>query len=158
MVGALCQSTLLVEDGDDACAFLLNEIEYFLIIRKVDERPLDALTFIFLLLELEHILVELALKRLVAVINAQLFEGIHSKRFEAKNIQNANCRRRRYRCKTSRLLKRDGSVDLIHNVPKERTVRSHHECFERLGRLITRQDLPQHFTCYLDVRCTKGII
>ena len=137
MVRALCQATLLVEDGDDTCAFLLNEIEYFLIIRKVDERPLNALPFVLLLLELEHILVELALKRLVAVINAQLFEGIHSKRFKAKNIQNANCRRRRYRCTIVWLLKGDGTVDLIHNVPKERTVRSHHECFERLGRLIT---------------------
>lgn len=46
-----------------------------LVVREFDERPLDTLLAVLLLLHLEHELVELLLKGLVGVVDAQLLEA-----------------------------------------------------------------------------------
>lgn len=53
---------------------------------KVDEVPLNALTFVLLLLQNEHVVVKELLKLLVCQVNAQLLKGVE---LEKRAIQNA---------------------------------------------------------------------
>ena len=85
------QHELLVkklENGRRPC--LLNHVYSVLVVLEWDTLPLDAFLFVLLLLQGEHVLVELLLKLLVGVVDAELFEGVLCKDFESKDIQDAN--------------------------------------------------------------------
>ena len=57
-----------------------------LVIFERDTLPLDALLLIFFLLKREHVLIELLLKLLICVVDAQLFERILCEDLETKDI------------------------------------------------------------------------
>ena len=57
--------------------YLFNEVDGWLEVEtKVDEGPLDALSFVLLLLEDEHGVVEELLELLVCVVDAHLLERV----------------------------------------------------------------------------------
>jgi len=53
---------LLVEQGQHAGVLPADEVKYILVVRERNEFPQDALSFVLILLELEHVLVELLLE------------------------------------------------------------------------------------------------
>ena len=55
--------------------------------RVIDRRPVDLLLGVFLLLQLEYVLVEVELKVLVGVIDAQLLEAVLREVLEAEYIE-----------------------------------------------------------------------
>ena len=61
-----------------------------LVVLEWDTLPLDAFLFVLLLLQGEHVLVELLLQLLVGIVNAELFEGVLCKDLESKDIQDAD--------------------------------------------------------------------
>lgn len=81
--------TLLVQQIQNT-QLRLDHINARLIIVKVNHRPNNALLQILVLLQLEHMLVELLLQFLVRVIDAKLLERIHLERLEPVNVQHAN--------------------------------------------------------------------
>lgn len=57
-----------------------------LVIFERDALPLDALLLILFLLKREHVLIELLLKLLICVVDAQLFKRILCEDLETKDI------------------------------------------------------------------------
>lgn len=91
----LLRFTHLLEQCKDARRDLhLNQAQTVDIISKVDILPRYALCCVHLLLQLEHVLVELLLKRFVGEVDAQLLEGVGLlvEGLEAKDVKNA-CRK-----------------------------------------------------------------
>jgi len=76
LVGGSGDDALFIQKCKDASVLAINEIKNVLIIRERNELPKDALAFVFILLQLEHVLVELLLKSLVGVINANLLKVV----------------------------------------------------------------------------------
>ena len=58
-----------------------------LVVLERDALPLDTLFFISLLLQSEHMLVELLLELLVCIVDAELFKRIFLKDFKAKDVE-----------------------------------------------------------------------
>ena len=52
----------------------LNHVEYVLIVNEVDIRPIDPFLFIFFLLHLEYVLIEMLLKFFVGKVYAKLLK------------------------------------------------------------------------------------
>jgi len=76
LVGGLREHALLLKDGQDAHG-LLDQVDAGLQIHtEVDERPLDALLLVLLLLQDEHVMVEELLQTFVGVVDTQLLERI----------------------------------------------------------------------------------
>ena len=67
----------------------LNHVDSMLIIFERDTLPLYTLLLVLFLLQSKHVLVELLLKLLVCIVDAQLLEWILSKDLESKNIEQA---------------------------------------------------------------------
>ena len=60
------------------CACLLDKLNGRLEVQtKVDERPFDAFTLVFLLFKYKHCVVEQLLKFLVRVVDTQLLERVY---------------------------------------------------------------------------------
>ena len=58
-----------------------------LVVFESDALPLDALLLVLLLLQGEHVLVELLLKLLVGVVDAQLLKRVLRENLESKDVQ-----------------------------------------------------------------------
>ena len=66
---------------------LLNEVDGSLEVKaEVNECPLDALLFVLLLLQDEHVVVEELLQTLVRVVNAQLLERVVLKTYKHVHV------------------------------------------------------------------------
>ena len=92
LVVAAGQDALLVEKRQHSRVFHINEIQNVLVVGERDEFPQDTLPFVFLLLNLEHILVELLLQSLVRVVDTELLKVVHLERLKAENVQHTNRR------------------------------------------------------------------
>ena len=64
-----------------------------LVVFERDALPLDAFLLVLFLLQREHVLIELLLKLLICVVDAQLFERILGEDLETKNIKQADKRK-----------------------------------------------------------------
>ena len=85
------QHELLVkklENGRRPC--LLNHVYSVLVVLEWDTLPLNTFLFILLLLQSEHVLVELLLQLLIGVINTELFKGVLCKDLKSEDIQDAD--------------------------------------------------------------------
>ena len=69
---------------------VLKEINAILVIHKWNLVPLNIFFFVLLLLQSEHMLIELLLKLLISIVNAKLFKGIVLENFKSKNIKKSN--------------------------------------------------------------------
>ena len=56
--------------------FLRDQVQHRLVVGKLDLAPRDLLFRILLLLQIENVLIEVELQRLVGIIDAQLFETV----------------------------------------------------------------------------------
>ena len=73
---------------------LIDEVQNVLGgIRNVDKVPGNAFALVLFLLELQDKSVELLLQRLVAIVDAEVFEGIVREGLKPEDIQNADERR-----------------------------------------------------------------
>lgn len=63
----------------DAVGLLGDEVDARLVVQVLDDLPLEVLLGVLLLLQLEDVLVEVELQRLVRVVDAQLLEAIRRK-------------------------------------------------------------------------------
>ena len=88
-IGALRESTLLVDQRDEIHRFHRDQIENPLIIFEGDVLPVDVLVVVFFLFEFENVMNEELLQILVRIIDAQLFETVVLKILKTENIQNA---------------------------------------------------------------------
>jgi len=85
------QHELLVKELEDTwLSWILNHIDRVLVVLEGDARPLDTLCLVLLLLQREHMLIELLLQLFVGVVNAELFERILSEHLEAEDIEQTN--------------------------------------------------------------------
>lgn len=75
-IGRFGEIGLVVEQVEDANRFPGNEPNDGLVIRVADGLPLDPLFGVFLLLQLENVLVKVELQVLVGVIDAQLLKAV----------------------------------------------------------------------------------
>mmetsp|Transcript_18142 Transcript_18142/g.28168 ORF Transcript_18142/g.28168 Transcript_18142/m.28168 type:complete len:513 (+) Transcript_18142:2466-4004(+) len=89
-IAPLGQTTLIVQHGQQSTGPGLDQIQTILIVREIDELPLNLFTLVLRLLHFENEFVELLLQRLVGEVDAQLFEAVDGKAFEAENVQHAN--------------------------------------------------------------------
>ena len=58
-----------------------------LIVLEWDALPLNALLLVLFLLQSEHVLIELLLKLLVCVVDAELLKGVLIKNLEAEDVK-----------------------------------------------------------------------
>ena len=65
----------------------LDQVDAGLVVVEVDHLPLDPLLDVLLLLQLEHVHVELLLQLLVGVVNAELLKGVHLKSLKAVDVE-----------------------------------------------------------------------
>ena len=66
---------LLVEELEDGgCPGFFNHVNGMLVVLKRNALPLNSFLFVLLLLQSEHMLVELLLELLVGIVDAQLLE------------------------------------------------------------------------------------
>ena len=70
--------------------FLRDQVNARLIVRILDVTPRDLLACVLLLFELEYMLVEVELKRLVGVVDTQLLEAIRGEVLEPEYVQNGD--------------------------------------------------------------------
>merc|ERR1719428_1289820 len=90
LVGGLGDDALLLQHGQDT-HLLLNELDGDdQIHTKVDESPLDALTFVLFLLLNEHVVVEELLEALVGVVDKELFQDVELEDLKTGNIQDTD--------------------------------------------------------------------
>ena len=61
-----------------------------LVVFKGDTLPFNTFLLVFLLLQSEHMLVELLLQLFIGVVNTELFERVLCKDLESKDIQDAD--------------------------------------------------------------------
>ena len=73
------KAALVVKYMDNTIRFLGNQVYARFVVSVVDILPVDLLSHVFLLLELENVLVEVELKCLVRVLDAQLFKAVRCK-------------------------------------------------------------------------------
>ena len=73
------KAALVVQNVNNTVGLLGNEIDARLVVGVVDVLPAYLLPHVLLLLELEDVLVEVELKRLVGVVYAQLLEAVRRK-------------------------------------------------------------------------------
>jgi hypothetical protein len=91
LFSGLGHNGLLIKSHQDSVGLLVNEINGHLGIKtEINEGPIDLLTHVLLLFELEHVVVEELLQLLIGVVDANLLEGILLEDFESGNIQNTN--------------------------------------------------------------------
>lgn len=60
----------------DAVGLLGDEVDAWLVVKVLDDLPLEVLLGVLLLLQLEDVLVEVELQCLVGVVDAQLLEAV----------------------------------------------------------------------------------
>lgn len=70
--------------------FLRDQVNARLIVRILDVTPRDLLACVLLLFELEYMLVEVELKRLVGIVDTQLLEAIRGEVLEPEYVQNGD--------------------------------------------------------------------
>jgi hypothetical protein len=80
----------LVEQAEHADRPLGNQVDDVLVVLVRDEVPLDALLDVDLLLELEDVLDEEVVQRLVGEVDAQLREGVDAKVLEAEDVEHSD--------------------------------------------------------------------
>ena len=88
-VAALWHPALLVKQVQHP-QLGLDEINAGLIVVKVDHLPLDPLLHVLLLLQLEHVHVELLLQLLVGIVDAKLLKTVLPEDFKAVDVKNSN--------------------------------------------------------------------
>lgn len=77
--------------GRETSQYLRDEINSGLRINtKVNERPLDLLPLVLLLLEIEHVIVEKLLQSLIRKVNAKLLKRVQLENLKARNVQDAD--------------------------------------------------------------------
>ena len=69
---------------------LLYHVYRVLVVLEWDTLPLNTFLFILLLLQSEHVLVELLLQLLIGVVNTELFKGVLCKDLKSEDIQDAD--------------------------------------------------------------------
>lgn len=60
----------------DPCRFGSNEVNDWLVVLKLDVLPFNLLLYVFFLLQLENVLIEEVLKRLICIVDAKLLKTI----------------------------------------------------------------------------------
>mmetsp|Transcript_6207 Transcript_6207/g.11770 ORF Transcript_6207/g.11770 Transcript_6207/m.11770 type:complete len:328 (-) Transcript_6207:1073-2056(-) len=90
IIAAIWQNKLFIKHRKDPFRSFLDKIDTLLVVSKVDSFHADILLGIRLLLENENVLVEMLLKFLVGIIDAQLLEAVLLEALEPKNIQDTN--------------------------------------------------------------------
>src|SRR6218665_575840 len=80
----------LVQKVEQTGWLLREEIKALGVIDELDVLPLDALSHVLLLLELEDVLVEVVVQALVRVVDAELFEAVALKILEAEDVQHTD--------------------------------------------------------------------
>lgn len=60
----------------DPCRFGSNEVNDWLVVLKLDVLPFNLLLYVFFLLQLENVLIEEELKRLICIVDAKLLKAI----------------------------------------------------------------------------------
>jgi hypothetical protein len=105
---------LIKQSKDTGRGLLLDKVDNGLTIEtEIDEVPLDLLTHVLLLLQLEHVVVEELLKLLVSVVDAKLLEAVVLEDLETGDIEHTDEEG------TTRLS--HGVIDLLDQ-PQEKTV------------------------------------
>ena len=61
----------------DSVRFPGNQVNGWLVVLEVNDRPINSLPRILCLFESEHVLVEVELKCFIGIVDAQLLEGIY---------------------------------------------------------------------------------
>eukprot|EP00968_Pinguiococcus_pyrenoidosus_P012298 scaffold1070_cov245-Pinguiococcus_pyrenoidosus.AAC.52 len=92
VIPALPAANLVVQLREDAVRAALDEVQAGLVVREVDEGPLDALAVVLVLLDLEDEAVEVLLQRLIGVVDAELLEAVRLEALEAKDVEHADGR------------------------------------------------------------------
>ena len=86
----LGEHNLLIEQHQQACWSLLDQVQDRLVVDELNVRKVDLLLLVALLLELERVVVKVLLQLLVGKVDAQLLEAVLLKDLEAKDIQHTN--------------------------------------------------------------------
>ena len=87
---AFLQPRLLVEQGEDADVFRLEELEHGGVVGEVDALPRHALGLVLELLLAEDVCVELLLELLVGEVDAELLERVRLEVLEAEDVEDAD--------------------------------------------------------------------
>ena len=88
-VRRLWKRALLVEQREDTHRLLLYEVQAELVILERHAADVDPFALVLFLLQLEQVPVELRLKPLVGVVDAQLFERVVLEELEAVDVEDA---------------------------------------------------------------------
>ena len=94
-IGGLREQALLLQSREDPCALHFNQLQASSGVTKAHKVVQNRFGHVLFLLPLQHKAVELLLQGFVAVVDAQLLEGVHEERFKPENVQNANKRQLR---------------------------------------------------------------
>lgn len=70
------KTALIVQNVNDSVGLFRDQINARLVICVIDYFPADLLFSVLFLLQLKYVLVEIELKRLICIVNAQLFEAV----------------------------------------------------------------------------------
>mmetsp|Transcript_27543 Transcript_27543/g.45779 ORF Transcript_27543/g.45779 Transcript_27543/m.45779 type:complete len:217 (-) Transcript_27543:365-1015(-) len=154
LVGTLWQDTLFVQKCDDSSVLLVDEVKHVLIVREGNKFPQNSLLFVLLLLQLEHVLIELLLQSFVGVVDANLFKVVDIERLETKDIENTN--RSSSRVALNGAIFDDAGIDTFHNEIKCCTVNSFDERFASLGGFVKVELLLNNFDTSIDVLLGQG--
>mmetsp|Transcript_24017 Transcript_24017/g.69012 ORF Transcript_24017/g.69012 Transcript_24017/m.69012 type:complete len:722 (-) Transcript_24017:1240-3405(-) len=154
LIGRLGNDALLVKQGKDARMLHIDQIQNVLVVREGNELPQNALLFVFLLLHLEHELVELLLERLIGVVDAQLLKVVDLEGFEAEDIQHAD---RGTRPALVAMEVVDGIIHSLHDVVERGTIDRLDEGLGGLDGLLDRQGLVNDLDAGIDDARGQGI-
>src|SRR5690606_27457879 len=91
LVSSVGEEGLLVKEGEDTLARLGNKVDGGLRVdAEVNHGPLNLLTLVLSLLEVEHVVVKELLETLVGKVKSQLLEADVVENFETGNIEDTN--------------------------------------------------------------------
>ena len=107
-VGALRDRNFFVKHREDSHVPNFQHVQARLVVFERRVRNDHTLSFVLVLLQLEDVLVKVGLQLLVAVVDAQLLEGVQLERLEPENVQHVDLTLGPRRIVTQR----QGGVDL----------------------------------------------
>lgn len=89
-VASLGHDSLLVHERNETSRRALNKIDAGHVVLKLDVAPGDCLLLVLLLLGPKHVLVELLVKLLVGIVDAELLERVLLKHLEPIDVEYGN--------------------------------------------------------------------
>lgn len=90
LVGSASDFDLIVNGAEQSSKSVLQHVQHFAVIDKVDVLEFDALVSIHRLFLFERTAVEQLLESLVCIVDAELFKAVLFKDLKAKNVQKAD--------------------------------------------------------------------